>query len=132
MKSPFTCFKYGRASDEHWFSHQHCSRRPQSYVVERLIVALTAPSSDIRWSAAGALGELGDDSVAVIEALLVALADASQLVREEAAYSLSSLQSERERWLSTIENLLQRHDPIEYGHVLYPDRLFDALQKAVE
>ncbi len=104
----------------------------QSRIVERLIFALTDPSSDVRWSAVGALGELGDNSAAVVDTLLLALTDANWLVRQAAAYSLASLQSERERLLATMEKLLQERDTIEYGRVLYPDRLFDALQKAVE
>jgi HEAT repeat protein/energy-coupling factor transporter ATP-binding protein EcfA2 len=107
-------------------------REKQPRIVERLIFALNDPSSNVRWAAVTALGELGDNSAIVAEALLRALADVSHLVREEAAYSLASLQSERERLLATIEKLLQQHEPIEFGSILYPDRLFDALQKAVE
>jgi hypothetical protein len=79
-----------------------------------------------------ALGALGDKSASVIDALLLALTDASWLVREEATYSLALLQCERERLLPTIEKLLQHRNPMEFGRVSHPDRLFDALQKAVE
>ncbi len=53
-------------------------------------------------------------------------------MREEAAYSLASLGGERERLLATIENLLQKRNPIEFSRFSHPDRLFEALQKAVE
>jgi HEAT repeat protein len=128
-------------SDEHYLIRGNAIlglgqlQEKQLRIVERLIFALTDPSSDVRWSAVIALGELGDNSAAVVEALLLALADASWLVRETAAYSLALLQCERERLPTTIEKSLRHLAPIEYGRggrASYPDRLFDALQKAVE
>lgn len=107
-------------------------REKQLRIVERLIFALTDPSAFVRDNAVAALGEVGDDSSSVVDALQFALIDASWLVREEAAYALASLQSERERLLATIEKLLQQRNPVEFGRIWYQDRLFDALQKAVE
>jgi HEAT repeat protein len=64
--------------------------------VQVLIRELQDPDPEVRREAAGALGEMGDDAVAAIPALLQALKDPAQEVAEQAGTSLMHLGRESE------------------------------------